>query len=63
MVFVADRCIIMLVRRPRGRLYTLKCFGPKRHYRRDGTCKHIDQVLASVKPDKQHLVRVDVEAV
>jgi len=58
-IFVGDRCITMLVRKPRSRWYTLRCFGPKRHYRKDGTCRHVDQVLASVKPDKKHLVRVE----
>jgi hypothetical protein len=26
------------------------CFGPRKHYRKDGTCKETDEVLAKMKP-------------
>ncbi len=27
------------------------CFGRKRHYRKDGSCAHVDTIVASVKSD------------
>ena len=34
----------------RGR-YEVACFGPKSHYRKDGTCRHTDALLAALKSD------------
>jgi hypothetical protein len=30
---------------------TLICFGPKRHYRKDGSCKHTDAVMDALKSE------------
>jgi hypothetical protein len=60
MIFIGDKGeITLLAKRPRGRLYTVVCFGSKRHYRKDGCCKHTDEVLARIKPDAKGRVRVD----
>jgi len=32
------------------RTHKLVCFGTKRHYRKDGTCKHTAAILARLKP-------------
>ncbi len=44
--------LIMLLPRQQKRPYRsweVICFGPKRHYRRDGSCPHTAAVLASLK--------------
>lgn len=53
--------LFMLVRkgpRPMPVRYGLVCFGTKRHYRKDGGCKHTAAVLAVLKP--WHQARADV---
>ena len=30
--------------------WELVCFGAKGHYRKDGTCRHTEAVLASLRP-------------
>jgi len=52
MVFVGEepKSLVMLVRKPGKRTYTLVCFGAKKHYRVDGSCKHTAEVLANIKP-------------
>lgn len=48
------RTLIVLVPRQRKRPYLsweLVCFGPKRHYAKDGTCAHTDVVLTALKSD------------
>jgi len=30
--------------------HNLACFGGKRHYRKDGTCKHLEALLAQMRP-------------
>lgn len=60
MIFIGDKKeMVMLLRRPRQRWYALCCIGRKRHYRKDGTCKHTDMVLARVKPRSKKLVKID----
>jgi hypothetical protein len=51
--------LIVLIRKPRSKYYRLACFGRRAHYRVDGTCKHTDELLASVKPELRHRVKVD----
>ena len=47
MIMIGDHGeLILLARKPRSRRYTVVCFGRKRHYRKDGSCKHTDQVQA-----------------
>jgi hypothetical protein len=49
-MFVVDRHIVMVGRRHRSKWFEVVCFGAKRHYRKDGTCKHAEAVIARVKP-------------
>lgn len=51
--------LVLLLKRPRSRYYALACFGRRRHYRKDGTCAHTDDVLARVKPELLRLVKVN----
>ena len=32
------------------RRWELICFGPKRHYRKDGACAHVEAALGSMRP-------------
>lgn len=50
MMFVADRCVQLLLRPKGKRTYTLVCFGRKKHYRVDGSCRHTAAILARCKP-------------
>jgi hypothetical protein len=51
-VFItADRTIVMVLRKPRSRWLHVCCIGQKRHYRKDGSCKHTEAVIANVKPE------------
>ena len=60
MILIGDgKEIVLLLRKPGQRWYALCCIGRKRHYRKDGTCKHIDDVLTRVKPKARKLVKVD----
>lgn len=59
MIAVTDqKGLIILIRCKGQRWYHLVCFGRKRHYRKDGSCKHTDEVMASVKPKFRPLVKV-----
>lgn len=51
--------IVLLLQRPGQRWYSLCCIGRKRHYRKDGSCAHVDTVLARVKPRKRKLVKIE----
>lgn len=51
--------LILLARKPRSKWYHLTCFGTKRHYRKDGSCKHTEEALANIKPEARHRVRID----
>lgn len=42
-------CLITKGERQRKRA-ELICFGRKRHYRKDGTCKHTEAVVERIKP-------------
>lgn len=44
------KTLVILARKPGKRTYTLVCFGAKKHYRVDGSCKHTEELLANVKP-------------
>jgi hypothetical protein len=59
MLLVLDKCIVILMNKRRSKWYSLACFGPKRHYRKDGSCKHTDRMLKCVKPEALPRVRVD----
>jgi hypothetical protein len=54
-----QREIILLLRKPRSKWFHLCCIGRKRHYRKDGTCKHTAEVLARIKPEVRPRVIVD----
>jgi hypothetical protein len=53
-----EKGLILLIRCKGQRWYHLACFGRKRHYRRDGSCKHTDAVMTRVKPKLRPLVKV-----
>ena len=61
MMMIGDRKeVILLLQRPGQRWYSLCCIGRKRHYRKDGTCKHTENILSHyVKPKARKLVKVD----
>lgn len=60
MMLVGDKGeLVLLARKPGSTLYTLLCFGAKRHYRKDGTCRHTAELLARVKPALQSKVVVE----
>jgi hypothetical protein len=42
--------LVLVARKPRGRIFHVVCFGRRAHYRKDGTCKHTDEVMAKLKP-------------
>lgn len=58
-LLIGDKCeLVMHMRRKGQRWYALCCFGWKRHYRKDGTCKHTDLFMASLKPKYRRLTKV-----
>lgn len=61
MMFVGQnpKSVILLTRKPKVRNYTLICFGRKSHYRVDGSCRHVEEILANVKPELKGRVKVD----
>ena len=60
MVIIGDKKeLIMLLKKPRSKWYILCCFGRKRHYRKDGSCKHTDVILTDVKPEFRVRVKID----
>jgi hypothetical protein len=59
-IIIGDKKELILVsRKPRARYWTCICFGTKRHYRVDGTCKHTAEILAKLAPEYQGKVRVE----
>lgn len=54
-----EKGLLLLIRKPGSRRYYLACFGSKRHYRKDGTCKHTEATLAHMKA--WHAARTTVE--
>lgn len=53
------RELSMLVRRRRSKWYRLSCFGRKRHYRKNGSCRCVADILAALPPDVRALTRVE----
>jgi hypothetical protein len=39
--------------------HSVVCFGPKKHYRKDGMCRDVDEILARMKPWYRSRARVD----
>lgn len=39
--------------------FVLICFGRKRHYRKDGSCKHTEDVMARMKPWYRSRTKID----
>lgn len=44
--------LVLLLPKGRGqkRRWALACFGTKRHYHKDGTCRHTKALLAHMRP-------------
>jgi len=40
--------IVVMGRSKRGP-FSVACFGTKRHYRKDGTCKHLEAIVANLR--------------
>ena len=60
MILLGDKKELTLLIKPKGsRVHLLCCFGPKRHYRKDGTCKHTEDVLAHMSPWHRARTKVD----
>lgn len=60
MMWVTDtREVLLLLRKPRSKWYALTCIGPKRHYRKDGSCKHTDEIWECLKPEARPRVKID----
>lgn len=60
MMLIGDRKeVILMLRRPRSKWWHLCCIGRKRHYRKDGTCKHTEQLLGQIKPEVRPRVKID----
>lgn len=53
---------LVLVAHRGGGWYGVTCFGPKRHFRKDGSCKHTDAVMESIVPEMRHRVRLEQAA-
>jgi len=51
--------LIVVGRRHRSKWYSVTCFGRKRHYRKDGSCKHTDAVLEMLKPELRERTRIN----
>lgn len=59
MMFIApDRSVQLLLHKPRSRWFSLCCIGRKAHYRKDGSCKHTDEVLEAIRADVRSRVRI-----
>lgn len=58
MMTVRDKCLQLCIRPKRSKYYQIVCFGPKRHYRKDGHCGHTDWLVALVKPEMADRVKV-----
>lgn len=54
-----DKSLCMLLKKPRSKWYVLCCIGSKKHYRKDGGCKHIDELLPYIREDVRPRVRID----
>lgn len=60
MILIGDKKeLILLIKSEQDKRLHLCCFGRKHHYRKDGTCRHTEDVLASIKP--WHRARVVVD--
>lgn len=55
-----DRHIVIFSRKARSKWWTMVCCSAsKRHFRRDGSCKHVDNAMAAVKPEIRPRVRIE----
>jgi len=60
MIMIGDKKeLITLMRGHRSKWYRLACFGSAKHYRADGTCKHTDEVMISLKPGIKVRTKID----
>jgi hypothetical protein len=58
-MLIIDKHIVLLTQRgkPRSKYHDLWC-SCRRRRKRDGGCKHLDAVLAEIKPERRKLVRI-----
>lgn len=57
-MWTCDGCILMAARKLRSKWIELVCIGRKRHYRKDGSCKHTEALAARVKPEFKRRMKV-----
>lgn len=58
MIAIGDKKeLILLLKKGRG--FALACFGTKKHYRKDGSCKHTDDMLSRMKPWHRARTKLD----
>jgi len=61
MILIGDKqeLIVMLSEGKGSKVcHGLVCFGRKRHYRKDGMCKHLEALLAQTRPWHRARTRV-----
>jgi hypothetical protein len=54
-----DKSLMLLIKKPRSKWYRMCCIGRKRHYRKDGSCKHTEQLFAALKPEIAARTKLD----
>lgn len=60
MILIGDKKeMIMLLQKARSKWYSLMCVGQKRHYRKNGTCKHTGAVLSRIKPESRYRIKIN----
>lgn len=51
-MLIGDRReLIAVVKAPHANHWELVCFGARRHYRKDGSCKHTEDIRARIASD------------
>lgn len=59
MILIGDKKeLILILPVPKCRWIHLFCLGDKKHYRKDGTCKHTDAALRNLKSEYKKRVIV-----
>lgn len=60
MMFTSKKRLILCLPIKGGRgAHRVVCFGPRKHYRKDGTCIDTDELLARMKPWYRSRAKID----
>jgi hypothetical protein len=54
-----DRTVVVVGRKARSKWWSVCCIGRKRHYRKDGSCKHAHAVLEALQPDIKSRAKIE----